>query len=229
MEKRRLGRTGHESTIVTFGAAALRSVSQELSDVAVEQMLAAGVNHVDIAPAYGQALERLKPWLPKIRERVFLGCKTETRIYTEAWADIRDGMQRLGAAEYDLFQLHGLTTMAELDAALMKGGAIDALVEMRAQGLTKWLGITGHGPYIPKVQLEALKRFDFDTIMFPVCAAMYKNPEYREDATALLEYASARDVGIQTLKMVMWGGCGPKRKDTTTWYDPYRDPDEIAT
>ena len=229
MEKRRLGRTGHESTIVSFGTAALGSRPQEMVDVAVEQMMAAGVNHIDIAPGYGQAMERMKPWLPKIRDRVFLGCKTQGRTYTQAWEDIRDGMQRLGAEEYDLFQLHAITTMAELDGALMKGGAIDALVEMREQGITKWLGITGHGPYVPKVQLEALKRFDFDTIMFPVCAAMYKNPEYREDTEALLEYANAHDVGIQTIKMLARGGWGAQDKDCTTWYDPYREQADIDT
>lgn len=227
MEKRRLGRTGHESTIVSFGTAALGSRPQEMVDVAVEQMMAAGVNHIDIAPGYGQAMERMKPWLPKIRDRVFLGCKTQGRTYTQAWEDIRDGMQRLGAEEYDLFQLHAITTMAELDGALMKGGAIDALVEMREQGITKWLGITGHGPYVPKVQLEALKRFDFDTIMFPVSASMYQNPEYREDAEALLAYANEHDVGIQTIKMIARGGWGSLEKDCTTWYDPHREQADI--
>ncbi len=229
MEKRRLGRTGHESTIVSMGTAAFGTRPQEMVDVAVEQMMAAGVNHIDIAPGYGQAMERMKPLLPGICDRVFLGCKTQGRTYTQAWADIRDGMQRLGAEEYDLFQLHAITTMAELDGAMMKGGAIDALVEMREQGITKWLGITGHGPYVPKVHLEALKRFDFDTIMFPVCAAMFKNPEYREDAEALLEYANAHDVGIQTIKMLARGGWGAQEKDCTTWYDPHRKQADIDT
>ncbi len=229
MEKRRLGRTGHESAIISMGTAAFGTRPQEMVDVAVEQMMAAGVNHIDIAPGYGQAMERMKPWLPKIRDRVFLGCKTQGRNYTQAWDDIRDGMQRLGAEEYDLFQLHAITTMADLDGVMMKGGAIDALVEMKEQGLTKWLGITGHGPYVPKVHLEALKRFDFDAIMFPVCAAMFKNPEYREDAEALLDYANANDVGIQTIKMLARGGWGAQEKDCTTWYDPHRDPADIDT
>ncbi len=196
-------------------------------DEAVELILEHGVNHIDIAPGYGQAMEGMKPWMPKIREQMFLGCKTTGRTYTQAWADIRDGMERLGVDGYDLFQLHAVTTMAELDGALMKGGAIDALVEMREQGLTKWLGITGHGPYVPKVHLEALKRFDFDTIMFPVSASMYRNPEYREDAEALLAYANEQDVGIQTIKMIARGGWGSLEKDCTTWYDPYREQKEI--
>ncbi len=227
MEKRRLGRTGHESTIVTFGTAALGTRSQEMADEAVELILKHGVNHIDIAPGYGQALERMKTWMPKIRDQMFLGCKTQGRTYTQTWEDIRTGMERLGVDGYDLFQLHAVTTMADLDGAMMKGGAIDALVEMREQGLTKWLGITGHGPYVPKVHLEALKRFDFDTIMFPVSASMYRNPEYREDAEALLAYANEHDVGIHTIKMIARGGWGSLEKDCTTWYDPHREQDAI--
>ena len=223
MEKRRLGRTGQMSTIVTFGTAALGTTSQDTVDKSVELILKHEVNHIDIAPGYGQAMERMKPWMPKIRDQMFLGCKTQARTYSEAWENIKDGMERLGTEGYDLFQLHAVTTIAELDGAMMKGGAIDALVEMREQGLTKWLGITGHGPYVPKVQLEALKRFDFDTIMFPLSASIYRNPEYRNDAEALLEYANSCDVGIQTIKLIARGGWGSLDKDCRTWYDPHRE------
>ena len=226
MERRRLGRTLHESTIVTFGAGGVgrQNVNQEVADEAVELILKHGVNHMDIAPSYGQAMERMAPWMPRIRDKVFLGSKTAERTKTEAWENIRRCLRRLGVDSFDLFQLHAVTSMEELDAVTGSGGALEALLEMRDQGLTKWIGITGHGPEVPRVQLEALRRFDFDTIMFPVSASIYRNPDYRRDAAKLLDTASSRDVGIQAIKMIARGGWGERERECTTWYDPHREP-----
>lgn len=229
MEKRRLGRTGHESTIVTFGTAGLgrASVTQDIADQAVRLVLEHGVNHVDIAPSYGEAMEKMAPWMAEIRPQVFLGAKTAKRSKGEAWQDIRGCMRRLGVESFDLFQLHAVTTMQELDAVTGAGGALEALREMRDQGLTTWIGITGHGPEVPRVHLEALSRFDFDTIMFPVSAAIFANPDYRRDAGALLAEAGSRNVGVQAIKSIARGGWGERKRDRTTWYDPHRDQEEI--
>ena len=201
MEKRTLGRTGHQSTVVTFGTAGLSRVTQESADEAVQLILSHGVNHIDIAPTYGEAMERMNPWMPQIRDQMFLGAKTRQRSRDLAWDDIKNCMRRLGVESFDLFQLHAVISMEDLDQVIAPGGALEALVEMREQGLTKWIGITGHGPDVPKVHLEALRRFDFDTIMFPVGAAIFQNPEYRRDAEELLGAANAKNVGIQTIKM----------------------------
>ena len=209
MEKRRLGRTGHESTVVTFGTAGLGRVTQEVADIAIQQVLDAGVNHIDIAPTYGQAMERMAPWMPKIRDQVFLGSKTRERTKQSAWDDINSIKKRLNVESFDLFQLHSVINKQELDKVTATGGALEALVELREKGQARWLGITGHGPEIPRVIIEALDRFDFDTIMFPVSAVMFKDPTYREDAEALLAKAASRDLGIQTIKMIArsgWGG-----------------------
>ena len=117
--------------------------------------------------------------------------------------------------------------MEELDKATGPDGALEALVELKEQGLTRWLGITGHGPDAPRVQLEALRRFDFDTIMFPVSAVMFKNPDYRRDAEALLAEADARNVGVQAIKMLARGGWGDRPREHTTWYDPHREQPDI--
>ena len=227
MEKRRLGRTGYESTVVTFGTAGLGRVTQEVADEAIQQVLDAGVNHIDIAPTYGQAMERMAPWMPKIRDRVFLGSKTRERTKQAAWDDITSIKKRLNVESFDLFQLHSVISMEELDKVTATGGALEALVELREQGQARWLGITGHGPEIPRVILEALERFDFDTIMFPVSAVMFKDPKYREDAEALLAKAAARDLGIQTIKMIARSGWGGRERDATTWYDPHREQGDI--
>ena len=229
MEKRRLGRTGHDSTVVTFGAGGVgrQNVNQEVADEAVELILKHEVNHMDIAPSYGHAMERMAPWMPRIRDKVFLGAKTAERTKGEAMENIRSCLRRLGVDSFDLFQLHAVKSMEELDAVTGSGGALEALIEMRDQGLTKWIGITGHGPEVPRVQLEALRRFDFDTIMFPVSASLYRNPDYRRDAEKLLVTASSRDVGIQAIKMIARGGWGEREQECTTWYDPHREPADI--
>jgi predicted aldo/keto reductase-like oxidoreductase len=128
---------------------------------------------------------------------------------------------------FDLFQLHSVIDFETLDLVTGKGGALEALVEMKEQGLTKWLGITGHGPSSPSTHLEALRRFDFDTVMFPVNASMYRNPEYRKDSDALIQFCNQNDVGIQTIKMIARGGWADNQKDCATWYDPYREQKEI--
>lgn len=227
MEKRRLGRTGHESTVVTFGTAGIGRVSQAAADKAVEQILQHGVNHIDIAPSYGEAMERLAPWMPKIRDNVFLGAKTRERTRKSAWQNIESCINRLGVESFNLFQLHSVGTMEDLDAVTGSGGALEALVELRERGLTQWLGITGHGPDAPRVHLEALRRFDFDTVMFPLNATLYNNAEYRHYAEELLSLANERDVGIHTIKMLARGGWGEREREHSTWYDPHRDQSDI--
>jgi aryl-alcohol dehydrogenase-like predicted oxidoreductase len=227
MEKRRLGRTEHHSTVVTIGTAGFSKVTQEVADRSVELMLQHGVNHVDIAPTYGEAMERMAPWIKKIRGDVFLGSKTRARTKSEAWDNIHSIMERLGVESFDLFQLHSVGLMEDLDTVTGPGGALEALVEMKEQGLTRFIGITGHGPDVPKVHLEALRRFDFDTIMFPVSASIFKNPAYKESALELLATANERDLGIQTIKMLARGGWGDRERETSTWYDPHREQPEI--
>ena len=227
MEKRRLGRTGHESTVVTFGTAGIGRVNQEVADRAVEQILEHGVNHIDIAPTYGEAMERIAPWMPKLRDSMFLGAKTRERTRELAWANIESCMSRLGVESFDLFQLHSVGTMEDLDKVTGSGGALEALVELRERGLTRWLGITGHGPDAPRVHLEALRRFDFDTVMFPLNATLYRNAEYRAYAEELLSVANQRDVGVHTIKMLARGGWGDREREHSTWYDPHREQSEI--
>ena len=227
MEKRTLGRTGHDSTVVTFGAFSVGYATQDEADDAIQLVLDHGVNHIDIAPSYGESMERMAPWMPEIRDSVFLGAKTRFRSRDDAWRDVESILKRLNVEDFDLFQLHSVVNLDELDKATAKGGALETLIEMREQGLTKWLGITGHGPYVPSTILEGLRRFDFDTIMFPLNPAMARHPDYRRDSETLLDEANARDVGIQTIKMIARGGWNGAERDCHTWYDPHRQQSDI--
>src|SRR3954466_6006134 len=142
MERRRLGRTGHASSTIALGSAALGRVTQEVADGAIQAALAAGVNHIDVAPSYGDAELRVGPRLPRIRDRVFLGCKTLERTRDGAWAELQRSLERLQTDRVDLYQLHSVGKPEEMEQALAAGGALETLVEARSQGLTRWLGIT---------------------------------------------------------------------------------------
>ena len=227
MQKRTLGRTGHQSTVVAFGALSVGYVDQDEADRAIQLVLDHGVNHVDIAPTYGHSMERMAPWMPEIRNRVFLGSKTRFHTRDEAWRDVESIMQRLNVETFDLFQLHSIVNMDELDSVTATDGALETLVEMREQGLTKWLGITGHGTHAPSTFLEGLRRFDFDTVMFPLSPAMARDADYRRDSEALLAEANARGIGIQTIKMIARGGWEDGPRDCRTWYDPHREQADI--
>ena len=229
MEKRRLGRTNHHSTIVTFGAYSIGKLSQDDADDAIQMCLDYGVNHIDIAPGYADSMERVAPWMPELRGNMFLGSKTPMRTRDEAWKNIDDIMTRMDVESFDLFQLHAVIDLETLDQVTSPDGALKALTELRDQGLTKWLGITGHGPTVPRTHIEALRRFDFDTVTFPVNASMYKDSQYRTDAEQLISICNEKDVGIQTIKMIARGGWGDGHKDLGTWYDPHRTQKEIDT
>jgi len=227
METRRFGRTGHMSTIAIFGAAAFWEISQEDADKVMEQIIEAGINHIDVAPGYRQAEMRIGPWMPRERGRFFLGCKTQERTKEGAWNQMQESLKRLQTEAFDLYQFHAVTTMAELDAITMKGGALEAVEEARRQGLTKFIGITGHGVDAPKIYLEALRRFDFDTVLFPLNFVQMANPEYRKYAEELIAECKAKDVGTMVIKFITKGPWGEKQHTATTWYEPFEDMETI--
>jgi len=227
MEKRRFGRTGHMSTVAVFGAAALWEIEQKDADKVMEMVIEAGVNHIDVAPSYGQAELRIGPWMPRERERFFLGCKTMERTKVGALNELQQSLQRLLTDHFDLYQLHAITNMEELDACTMNGGALEALVEARQRGLTRHIGITGHGVDSPRVFIEALKRFEFDTILFPLNFVQMSNPEFRKDAETLIALCKEKDVGTMVIKTITKGPWGDKEKTATTWYEPFDQMDEI--
>jgi aryl-alcohol dehydrogenase-like predicted oxidoreductase len=227
METRRFGRTGHMSTVAIFGAAAFSEVSQEEADKAMALIIEAGVNHIDLARSYGEAELRVGPWMPRERGRFFLGSKTTQRTKEDAWKELQASLKRLQIEALDLYQIHAITTMEELDAVTMKGGALEAFVQARQEGLTKYIGITGHGVNAPKIYLEALRRYDFDSVLFPLNFVQMGNPEYRKYAEELIATCQAKDVGVMIIKSVTKGPWGEKQHTATTWYEPFDKIDEI--
>ena len=229
METRRFGRTGHMSTVAIFGAAAFSEISQEEADKVMERIIEAGVNHIDVAPSYGQAETRMGPWMPRERDRFFLGCKTTERTREGAWRELQESRKRLQTESFDLYQCHAVTTMEELDAITMKGGALEAFVEAREEGLTTYLGITGHGVNAPQIYLEALRRFDFDSVLFPINFVQMANPEYRKSTEELIATCKAKDVGTMIIKSITKAPWGERPHTATTWYEPFHQMDEIQS
>ncbi|MBI2333074.1 MAG: aldo/keto reductase [Chloroflexi bacterium] len=227
MEKRRFGRTGHQSTVAIFGAAAFWDIEQKDADHVMETVIEAGINHIDVAPSYGQAELRIGPWMNTERKRFFLGCKTMERTKEGALREMQESLKRLQTDSFDLYQCHAITTMDELDAIFAKGGAMEAMQGAREQGLTKYIGITGHGVDAPKIYLEALRRFDFDSVLFPINFIQMANPEFRRAAEELISVCRAKDVGTMIIKSITKGPWGEKHKTSTTWYEPFDKMDEI--
>jgi predicted aldo/keto reductase-like oxidoreductase len=228
MERRRLGRSGHLSSLVAFGTAGIGRVDQAVADRAIRVVLEHGVNHVDVAPTYGEAELRLRPWMPELRARqIFLGCKTKQRTREAARAELGRSLERLGTDRVDLYQLHAVCKRHELDECTAKDGALEALLQARGEGLVRWLGITGHAHDAPRTHLEALRRFDFDTVMFPLNFVLWADPDYRRDALALLEACRERDVGVHIIKSVAKDPWGDRPKTHTTWYEPFTDQPTI--
>jgi aryl-alcohol dehydrogenase-like predicted oxidoreductase len=224
MEQRRLGRTGHLSSVVALGSAGIGKVDQERADQAIQTALDYGVNQVDVAPTYGEAELRLRPWMPRIRDRIFLGCKTRERTREAAKAELHRSLERLGVDRLDLYQLHSVGKLVDLEACLAPGGAVEALLEARDEGIVRWLGITGHTHDAPSTMLTALRMVDhFDTVMFPLNFVLWSIPEFRRDAEALLEVCRQRDIGVHIIKTVAKDPWGERPRTYTTWYEPFAD------
>jgi len=193
----------------------------------MEQVIAAGVNHIDVAPSYGIAEQRLGPWLGRERDRFFVGCKTMERSKAGAALELRQSLERLQIDYFDLYQLHAVTSMAELDEATRPGSALEAAIEARDVGLTRSIGITGHGVDSPAVFIEALRRFDFDSVLFPLNFVQYANPTYRQNSEELLRQCRAKDVGTMIIKSITKGPWGEQTKTHSTWYQPFTDTEHI--
>jgi len=227
MQTRRFGRSGHDSAVAIFGAAAFYEIEQKEADRAMEVAVAAGVNHIDAAPSYGQAEERLGPWIARERERFFLGCKTTERTEAGAWAELRLSLARLQTETLDLYQLHAVNTFEDLERVTAPGGALEALARARREGLIRHIGLTGHGLAVPAICLEALRRFDFDSLLFPLNFVQAGDPKYYAEAQELLRQCRARNVGVMVIKALARGPWGEKEKTYATWYEPFDEMERI--
>ena len=202
IERAEFGRTGHQSSRVIFGAAALGRMSQERADATLDSLFEFGINHVDTAASYGESELRLAPWLVSHRQQVFLASKTGDRTGDAARASLERSLVRLGVDQVDLIQLHNLVEDDEWETAHGPGGAVEALAAARDEGLVRFIGVTGHGTRIAGAHTRSLDRFDFDSVLLPYNFSLLQDGAYRGDVEHLLEICAERRVAVQTIKAV---------------------------
>jgi len=224
---RPFGRTGHDSTRVIFGAAAFSDVSQDDADRTMDLLGRYGINHIDTAASYGDSELRLGPWLERHRGEVFLATKTGERTYQAAYDQIRRSLERLRVDQVDLIQLHNLVDPGEWETAMGPGGALEAAVAARDEGLVRFIGVTGHGVTVAAMHKRALERFDFDSVLLPYNYPMMQNPQYAADFEALAALCQEREVAVQTIKSITRAPWGERPHTTSTWYEPLQDQDSI--
>jgi aryl-alcohol dehydrogenase-like predicted oxidoreductase len=230
IERRPFGRTGHRSSAVIFGAAALGRVDQGTADRVLDLLLEHGINHIDVAASYGDAELRIGPWMAGHRNDFFLATKTRERDHAAARDDIHRSLERLRTDRLDLIQLHALTHPDEWEQALSPGGALDAAIEAREAGLVRFIGVTGHGWTVAAMHRRSLERFDFDSVLMPWNWFCAQHSTYPADFEATVSLCEQRRVAIQTIKAIARGpwAAGATR-DRTTWYQPLEDEDGIRT
>jgi aryl-alcohol dehydrogenase-like predicted oxidoreductase len=226
---RRLGRLGHQSSVLIYGAAALSDVTQDIADASVQEALDGGINHFDVAASYGDAELRLGPWMPQIRDHIFLATKTGQRDRESAWREINASLERLQTDTVDLLQLHAIGDLAELDLATGPDGALEAAVRAMDEGLVGAIGVTGHGSEAAQTHLEALRRYPFATVLTPLNPVLWRDDTYRAAYEALVEETRRQDAGLMTIKTVSRRNWPQDTEQSyATWYEPYDDQARIT-
>ena len=218
------GRTDHDSSRVIFGAAAFWGMTQEKADQVLDLLLEYGVNHIDTAASYGDSELRVGPWMARHRKRFFLATKTGERTYAAARESLHRSLERLRVDHVDLIQLHNLVEEGEWQTALGPGGALEALIEARQQGLVRFIGVTGHGTRVAEMHRRSLQRFPFDSVLLPYNFTMMNAPEYAADFEALVAMCQQRGVAVQTIKSVARRRWQDDQQRRFSWYEPLRDP-----
>jgi len=227
IERRPFGRTDHLSSVTLFGAAALARASQDEADRALEVLLRHGVNHIDTAARYGDSELRIGPWMARHRKDFFLATKTGSRTAKEGREDIHRSIERLRVDHVDLIQLHSLGHPDDWDVAMGEGGVLEAAIEARQQGLTRFIGVTGHGWTIAAMHRRSLARFDFDSVLLPYNYFMAENERYRRSFEEIQAICRERNVAVQVIKSIARGPWATSDRTHTTWYQPLEEQPDI--
>jgi aryl-alcohol dehydrogenase-like predicted oxidoreductase len=225
--KQAFGRTGHMSTRVIFGGAALWEMTQDEADQVLELLLQHGINHIDTAPTYGDSELHIGPWMERHRDDFFLATKVDLRTYDEAWGQIRASLERLRVDHLDLIQLHNLIEPEEWEVAMGPNGSLKAVIEAREQGLTRFIGVTGHGVTAATMHMKSLERFDFDSVLITYSYILMQNPNTTAEFDSMMELCRERDIAVQTIKSVTRRPWGNREKTHTTWYEPLDEQESI--
>ena len=228
IDKIPFGKTGHNSSRTIFGSVSLSEVSQQEADRVLDLLFEFGVNHIDTAPTYGEAELRLGPWMKRYRDQFFLATKTDEQTYLDAKEQFYRSLERLQVESVDLIQFHNLIDVVDRETILGPGGALEFMIEAKTQGLTRYIGITGHGLDTPRFHLQTLERFEFDSVLLPCNYLLMQNPNYAAGFQKLLSYCHRHQIAVQTIKAIARGYWGNNKRSHRTWYEPLTDEEAIA-
>jgi len=215
------------SSVTIFGAAALSRVTQGDADSIKDKLLKYGVNHIDTAASYGESELRVGLWMERHRGDFFLATKTGKRTYEEAKDEIHRSLERLNVDSVDMIQLHNLVHPDDWDIAMGEHGALEAVIEAKDQGITRFIGVTGHGLMAAAMHKRSLERFEFDSVLLPWNYILFREGRYCRDFYTLLEICKNRNVAVQTIKSITKGSWGDKTPTSTTWYEPLAKQEDI--
>jgi aryl-alcohol dehydrogenase-like predicted oxidoreductase len=221
------GRSGHESTRTIFGAAAFWETSQRDVDATMDLILQNGINHVDTASSYGQSEKLLGDWIRRNGRPFFLATKTGERTKQAAYDQIRRSLDLLHVPQVDMVQLHALHEEPDWATAFGPNGVLEAVIQARDEGLTRFIGVTGHGVPVPEFHLRSLAQFDFDSVLLPYNFVMMQNPLYAEGFNKVLEVCKERNVAVQTIKGITRSPWNDTQQNRTTWYCPLEEQADI--
>lgn len=230
IDKKPFGKTGHNSTRIIFGAAALSILTQNESDKALEILLKYGINHIDTASGYGESELRIGPWMKNHRDKFFLATKLFRRGYDGAKEQIKSCLERLQVSTIDLLQFHNLTKRESWDKVMGPDGALKAAIEAKDAGMIRYIGVTGHGFTVAKMHQLSLEKFDFDSVLLPYNPLMMQDQKYAEDFENLLKICEERNVAVQTIKSLArrpWVSKESKERAYKTWYEPFEKQSDI--
>lgn len=222
MPKRLLGRTGVKLSMIGLGGIVVMNERPGKVEKLVQESIEAGINYFDVAPSYGDAEVKLGPVLKPWRKEVFLACKTGQRDKNGAWEELQSSLRKLQTDRIDLYQLHGLMTEKDTETALGKGGAIEAFLRAKKEGIIKYIGFSTH---FPKVALKAMREFDFDTLLYPINFVIHFQNHSEE---AVLAEAKKRCLGVLALKAMAkqpWLKDADRKQHPKCWYQPIVEPE----
>ena len=228
IDKIPFGKTGYNSSRTIFGSVCLSEVGQEEADRILDLLFEFGVNHIDTAPTYGEAELRLGPWMKRYRDQFFLATKTDGQTYLDAKEQFYRSLDRLQVESVDLIQFHNLIDAVDREDIFGPGGALEFMIEAKTQGLTRQIGITGHGLDTPRFHLQTLERFEFDSVLLPCNYLLMQNPNYAAGFQKLFSYCHRHQIAVQTIKAIARGYWGNNKRSHRTWYEPLTDEEAIA-
>lgn len=226
LEKRSLGKTGEMLSVIGFGGITVMNSTPENASLIVGEAIDKGINYFDVAPSYGDAELKLGPALEPYRKNVFLACKTGERSRDGSRKELEQSLKNMRTDHFDLYQLHAVTTMKDVETIFAKGGAIETFREARDQGKVRFLGFSAHSV---EAALSLMDRFDFDTILFPVNYVIWNAGNFGSQA---LEKAKEKNMGILALKAMAkgpWKQDADKTRFPKCWYEPLTNDEEILT